>query len=61
MKGVSELIINADDMIQGLKRHWFLRSAFKNDEKEEEEERRREAGEPEARRVTPAPKAGKWR
>lgn len=61
VKGVSELIINADDMIQGLKRHWFLRSAFKNKEKEEEDERRREAGEPEARRVTPAPKAGKWR
>jgi len=27
---VSTLIIDADDMVQGLKRHWLLRSAFKN-------------------------------
>jgi len=27
---VSKLIIDADDMVQGLKRHWLLRSAFKN-------------------------------
>jgi hypothetical protein len=26
---ISTLIINTDDMIQGLKRHWLLRSAFK--------------------------------
>jgi len=26
---ISSLIVNADDMIQGLKRHWLLRSAFK--------------------------------
>lgn len=27
---VSKLIIDTDDMVQGLKRHWLLRSAFKN-------------------------------
>ena len=26
---VSRLIVDTDDMVQGLKRHWFLRSAFK--------------------------------
>jgi hypothetical protein len=26
---VSDIIVNSDDFIQGLKRHWFLRSAFK--------------------------------
>jgi hypothetical protein len=26
---LSRLIVNADDMVQGLKRHWLLRSAFK--------------------------------
>jgi ABC-type transporter Mla subunit MlaD len=26
---ISEIIVNSDDFIQGLKRHWFLRSAFK--------------------------------
>jgi ABC-type transporter Mla subunit MlaD len=29
VKSVSDLIIHADDMVQGLKRHWLLRSAFK--------------------------------
>ncbi len=28
--GVSKLIIDTDDMVQGLKRHWLLRSAFRN-------------------------------
>jgi ABC-type transporter Mla subunit MlaD len=27
---LSRLIVNADDMVQGLKRHWLLRSAFKS-------------------------------
>ena len=27
--GISKTVIDADDMIQGLKRHWLLRSAFK--------------------------------
>jgi ABC-type transporter Mla subunit MlaD len=26
---ISTIIVNADDFIQGLKKHWFLRSAFK--------------------------------
>ncbi|HYV30090.1 MAG TPA: hypothetical protein VEO53_03105, partial [Candidatus Binatia bacterium] len=26
---LSRLIINTDDLVQGLKRHWLLRSAFK--------------------------------
>jgi ABC-type transporter Mla subunit MlaD len=26
---ISDIIVNSDDFIQGLKRHWFLRSAFK--------------------------------
>jgi ABC-type transporter Mla subunit MlaD len=60
VKSVSDMIQNADDMIQGLKRHWFLRGAFKK--KAEEEEAAREAEQPETpQRVTPAPKAGKWR
>ena len=28
--GISKTVMDADDMIQGLKRHWLLRSAFKN-------------------------------
>jgi hypothetical protein len=27
--GIYKTIVDADDMIQGLKRHWLLRSAFK--------------------------------
>ena len=60
VKGVSELIINADDMIQGLKRHWFLRSAFKNKDKEEEESQPREGERPRSQ-PNPPPRAGKWR
>ena len=26
---ISRIIVNSDDFVQGLKRHWFLRSAFK--------------------------------
>jgi ABC-type transporter Mla subunit MlaD len=29
VSSVSRLIVNTDDMVQGLKRHWLLRSAFK--------------------------------
>ena len=29
VSGVSKLIIDTDEMVQGLKRHWLLRSAFK--------------------------------
>ena len=26
---ISRIIVNSDDFVQGLKRHWLLRSAFK--------------------------------
>lgn len=61
VKGVSDMIKDADDFIQGLKRHWFLRGAFKKKD-EEEEKARQEGDRPESNRsVAPAPKAGKWR
>lgn len=63
VRGVSDLISNADDMMQGLKRHWFLRGAFKK--KAEEEEKEREALQPEqprgSMRTPSAPRSGKWR
>ncbi|HMJ91858.1 MAG TPA: MlaD family protein [Candidatus Acidoferrum sp.] len=34
VSSLSDLIVHADDMIQGLKRHWLLRSAFKKKEGE---------------------------
>jgi ABC-type transporter Mla subunit MlaD len=66
VKNLSDIIVNANDMIQGLKKHWFLRSAFKKkdepaDEKEEKpkrESRRRESNDPIDRQSL---KAGKWR
>lgn len=40
VSSVSKLIIDTDDMVQGLKRHWLLRSAFKNkDEKARNDDR----------------------
>jgi hypothetical protein len=27
--GISKTVMDADDLVQGLKRHWLLRSAFK--------------------------------
>jgi ABC-type transporter Mla subunit MlaD len=33
VRQVSRLIVDADDLIQGLKRHWLLRSAFRGSEK----------------------------
>jgi ABC-type transporter Mla subunit MlaD len=33
LSGVSKTILDYDDFIQGLKRHWLLRSAFKNENK----------------------------
>jgi hypothetical protein len=29
LDGISKTVMNADDLMQGLKRHWLLRSAFK--------------------------------
>jgi ABC-type transporter Mla subunit MlaD len=40
VSSVSKLIVNSDEMIQGLKRHWLLRSAFKKKEGEREEKPR---------------------
>lgn len=59
VKGVSDLIRNTDEMVQGLKRHWLLRSAFK-----EKPPEAGDAAEPKekgdgSRPVLP--KAGKWR
>jgi ABC-type transporter Mla subunit MlaD len=30
LEAISSAVIHADDLVQGLKRHWLLRSAFKN-------------------------------
>jgi ABC-type transporter Mla subunit MlaD len=35
---VSKAVVDADNLVQGLKRHWLLRSAFKKDRKEESRE-----------------------
>lgn len=35
---ISQFIINADDLVQGLKRHWLLRSAFKKPKKTTDDE-----------------------
>ncbi len=59
VKSISDLIVNTDDMVQGLKRHWFLRGAFKK--KAEEEKEKQEEPQPQRRGPTPAPRAGKWR
>ena len=55
LSNISETIIEADEFMQGLKRHWLLRSAFKNGTEEEAED----SGD--KRRITPPPRAGKWR
>jgi ABC-type transporter Mla subunit MlaD len=34
---ISKTIVDADDFVQGLKHHWLLRSAFKNENKKEKE------------------------
>jgi ABC-type transporter Mla subunit MlaD len=33
LSGISKTVVDSDDFIQGLKRHWLLRSAFKNENK----------------------------
>jgi hypothetical protein len=37
VSSVSRLIVDTDDMVQGLKRHWLLRSAFKNRDEDRRE------------------------
>lgn len=34
VSSVSKLIVDTDDMVQGLKKHWLLRSAFKDEKNE---------------------------
>ncbi len=36
--GISKTVMDADDFVQGLKRHWFLRSAFKTEQTNETKE-----------------------
>src|SRR4051812_37405574 len=55
VKNVSDMIVHADEFVQGLKRHWLLRSAFKNKDKSEEKKEKEE------QRTPPPAKAGKWR
>jgi hypothetical protein len=33
LSNISQTVVNADDLVQGLKHHWLLRSAFKNENK----------------------------
>lgn len=33
LTGISRLVVDTDNMVQGLKRHWLLRSAFKEENK----------------------------
>ncbi|HEY1717660.1 MAG TPA: MlaD family protein [Verrucomicrobiae bacterium] len=33
LSGISKTVVDSDDFIQGLKRHWLLRSAFKSENK----------------------------
>jgi ABC-type transporter Mla subunit MlaD len=58
VKSISDMIIHSDEFVQGLKHHWLLRSAFKNkdeDKKDQDRDAKKES------KVTPPPKAGKWR
>ncbi|HYG23711.1 MAG TPA: MlaD family protein [Verrucomicrobiae bacterium] len=41
---ISKAIVDADNLVQGLKRHWLLRSAFKEENAEGREEEEREKG-----------------
>lgn len=36
LSNISKTVVDTDDMVQGLKRHWLLRSAFKDDKKEKD-------------------------
>jgi hypothetical protein len=44
---ISQAVTNADHLMQGLKRHWLLRSAFKEDDDEKSDNRRN-------RRISPS-------
>lgn len=36
LSSISSAVVHADEMVQGLKKHWFLRSAFKDDKKDKD-------------------------
>jgi hypothetical protein len=57
IKALSDIIIHTDEMVQGLKHHWLLRSAFKSKDKDEKvpDPKKREPAD------RPKSKAGKWR
>lgn len=40
LSGISSTVTNADIMLQGLRRHWFLKGPFKEINKEEDEQRK---------------------
>lgn len=39
LSSISSAVVHADEMMQGLKKHWFLRSAFKEDKKDKDKEK----------------------
>jgi ABC-type transporter Mla subunit MlaD len=53
---ISRLIIDTDDMVQGLKRHWLLRSAFKDKGGEERPKSKTQSPKPDAVRRSNNPK-----
>jgi ABC-type transporter Mla subunit MlaD len=58
VKEISDTIVSANQMLQGLQKHWFLRSAFK---KKVEEAAKEETGKTNAPVSRPPVRAGKWR
>lgn len=58
VKEISDAIVSANQMLQGLQKHWFLRSAFK---KKVEEAAKEETGKTNAPVARPPVRAGKWR
>ncbi len=41
---ISGIVVHADEMVQGLKKHWLLRSAFKDDKKAKDKAKPEEQG-----------------
>jgi ABC-type transporter Mla subunit MlaD len=56
VSSVSHLIVDTDDMVQGLKRHWLLRSAFKDKGKAGSSKPKEQGSKPEAPPRKPGPK-----
>jgi ABC-type transporter Mla subunit MlaD len=61
VKALSDIIVHADEMVQGLKHHWLLRSAFKEKKPEDEKKKDSSPSDPKKKRTTanPRQKAGK--